>query len=127
MSDWIGLGIIALVVLCGLFGLARLSRPYDVTPGEFEKRAQQGPGLLSAGVMGLQKILEPAAKKAAEVQEDLRQGFYEEEEESGEPPDSGGEWGKAGLRTLADKSAKDVAAIALAGKDAQASGAKRYI
>lgn len=55
MNDWIGLGIIAFIVLCGLFALSQLSKPYDVTTEEFEKRAQEGPGLLGASLVGLQK------------------------------------------------------------------------
>ena len=90
MHDLVGLGIIALVVLCGLYGLSRLGKPYDVTPEEFEKRAQEGPGLISAGMIGLQKMLEPGAKKAIEAQQDLRRGRYNKEDGSGEPPQPGG-------------------------------------
>ena len=89
MSDWIGLVIIALIVLGAIFGLAQLSKPYNVTPEEFEKRARESPSWLSAGLSGLQKILDPAAGKAAEVQEDLKQGYYEGEQESGDKPESG--------------------------------------
>jgi hypothetical protein len=89
MSDWIGLGIIALLVLCGLFGLSQLSKPYDVTTEEFERRAQEGPGLLGAGLVSLQKALDPSKEKAAEVLEDLKQGRYDGEQESGDPPEAG--------------------------------------
>ena len=89
MSDWIGLGIIAFLVLCGLFGLSRLSKPYDVTTEEFERRAQEGPGLLGAGLVGIQKALDPSMQKAVEVQEDLRQGRFDGEQESGDPPEAG--------------------------------------
>jgi hypothetical protein len=89
MSDWIGLGIIALIVLLGLFGLAQISKPYNVTPEEFEKRAQESPSWLSAGLSGLQKMLDPAAGKAAEVQEDFKQGYYDGEQESGDKPEAG--------------------------------------
>src|SRR4030095_709978 len=89
MSDLIGIGIIALVLLCGLFGLSRLAKPYDVTPEEFEKRAREAPSLMSAGMTGLQKILDPAAGKAMEVQEDFKQGFYDGEQESGDKPEAG--------------------------------------
>ena len=58
MSDWIGLAIIGFLVLCGLFGLARLSKPYDVSTEEFERRAQEGPGLLGAGTVGIQTALD---------------------------------------------------------------------
>jgi len=89
MSDWIGIGVIIFIVLVGLFGLSQLSKPYDVSVEEFEKRAQEGPSLMSAGLSGLQKFLDPAAQKAAEVQEDLRQGRYDKKDESGDPPEAG--------------------------------------
>ena len=89
MNDLIGLVIICFLILCGLFGLSRLSKPYDASVEEFEKRAQEGPGLLGAGVIGIQKFLDPAMQKAVEVQEDLRQGRYDGEQESGDPPLAG--------------------------------------
>ena len=64
MGDWIGLGIIILVVICGLVGLSHLGKPYDVTVEEYERRAHEAPGLLSAGLVGLQKALDPATEKA---------------------------------------------------------------
>jgi hypothetical protein len=89
MSDWWGLLIIGFLVLCGLFGLSRLSKPYNLSAEEFEKRAQEGPGLLGAGLIGIQKALDPAVEKAAAVQEDLKQGRYDGEQGSGEPPEAG--------------------------------------
>jgi len=89
MNDWIGLAVIGFVILCGLFGLSRLGKPYDITNEEFERRAQEGPGLLGASLAGLQKALDPAMAKAVEVQEDLKQGRYDGEQGSGEPPEAG--------------------------------------
>ena len=89
MSNWIGLGVILFLVACGLFALSRLGKPYDITVEEYERRAQEGPGLLGAGLISLQKALDPAAEKAAEVQEDLRQGRYDGEQGSGDPPEPG--------------------------------------
>src|SRR6185295_5283506 len=89
MNDWIGLGIIAFLVLCGLFGLSQLSKPYNVTTEEFEKRAQEGPGLLNASLVGLQKALDPSKERSVEVLEDLKQGRYNKEQGSGEPPEAG--------------------------------------
>ena len=89
MNDWIGLGIIAFLILCGLFGLLRLSKPYDVSVEEFEKRAKEGPGLLGAGLVGIQKALDPAMQKAVVAQEDLKRGRYNKEDESGDPPEAG--------------------------------------
>lgn len=91
MSDWIGLAVIAFIVLCGLFGLSQLTKPYDVSVDEFERRAQEGPGLLNASLVGLQKALDPSKEKAVEVVEDLKQGRYNGEQESGDPPEAGSE------------------------------------
>ena len=89
MNDWIGLSVIVVIILCGLFGLSRLSKPYDISTEEFERRAQEGPGLLGAGLVGIQKALDPAMEKAVQVQEDFRQGRYDGEQESGDPPEAG--------------------------------------
>ena len=94
MSDWIGLAAIGFLILCGLFGLSRLSKPYDISTEEFERRAQEGPGLLGAGLVGLQKALDPAMQKAVEAQEDLRDGRYNKEQESGDPPEAGADTDK---------------------------------
>ena len=89
MSDWLGLAVIAFIVLCGLLGLWGLSKPYDVSVEEFEKRAHENRGMMGAAMYGLQKFLDPGAEKAAEVQEDLKQGRYDGEQESGDPPEPG--------------------------------------
>ena len=89
MNDWIGLTIIGFLVLCGLAGLWGLSKPYNITTEEFERRAKEGPGLLGAGLVGIQKALDPAMQKAVEAQEDLKQGRYDGEQGSGEPPEAG--------------------------------------
>jgi len=89
MNDWIGLLIIGFLVVCGLFGLAKLSKPYEVTPEEFEKRAQEGPGLLGAGLIEIQKLLDPAVERATEVQQELKQGRYDGEQGSGDGPEAG--------------------------------------
>jgi len=89
MSDLIGLLVVGFLIFCGVFGLSRLSKPYDVSTEEFERRAQEGPGLLGAGLIGIQKLLDPAVEKAAVVQEDLKQGRYDGEQGSGEPPEPG--------------------------------------
>ena len=82
MKDFIGLGFILLLVFGGLYLLTRPAKPLTVE--EFEKRAHENPGMLSAGMMGLQKILDPATEKAAIVQEDFRQGYLDGEQESGD-------------------------------------------
>ena len=89
MNDIIGIAFIVLLVLGAVIGLLQLSKPYDVSNEEFEKRAHEAPSLISAGMSGLQKILDPAAGKAMEVQEDFKQGYYNGERESGDKPEPG--------------------------------------
>ena len=92
MSDWIGLAVIAFVVLLAAFALWRLSKPYDVSIEEFEKRAAEQPSLLSAGFVGLQKILDPATTKAVEAQEDFKEGRFDKKQAKGDGPEPGSDW-----------------------------------
>jgi hypothetical protein len=89
MSDWIGLAVIGFIVLCALFALWQLSKPYEVSVEEFEKRAHEAPSLLSAGFVGLQKILDPATTKAVIAQEDFKEGRFDAEQGKGDGPDAG--------------------------------------
>ncbi|HEY6232503.1 MAG TPA: hypothetical protein VIW64_14670 [Pyrinomonadaceae bacterium] len=91
MSDWIGLTIFGGVVLCGVAALWWLSRPYEVSVEEFEKRAAEAPSLLSAGFVGLQKILDPATTKAVIAQEDFKEGRFDAEQAKGDGDEAGGE------------------------------------
>ena len=89
MSDWIGLAVIGFLVLCGLIAWWRLSVPYEVSVEEFEKRAAEAPSLLSAGFVGLQKILDPATGKAVAAQEDFKQGRFDVEQAKGDGDEAG--------------------------------------
>ena len=81
MGDWIGLGLIVLVLVGAVVGLSRLSKTREpMSAEEFERRVQEGPGGLSASVIGLQKILDPGTERAVAAQQDLRAGFYNENE-----------------------------------------------
>jgi hypothetical protein len=89
-SDFIGLGVIALLIIGVLVLLSRISKPYDVkTEEEFEKRRKESAGMMVAGLKGLQGILDPAEKKAAIVQQDLQRGIYDDKEEADDPPEAG--------------------------------------
>jgi len=89
-SEWIGLGIIALVIIGGVLLLNQITKPYDVKDEEeFQKRKQMG--ARTAGVRGLEMILDPAAKKSVEVRQDLQRGIYDDEEEPDDPPEAGAE------------------------------------
>ena len=89
MSDWIGLAIIGGIVLGAVVALWRLSRPYEISVEEFEKRAAEAPSLLSAGFVGLQKILDPATAKAVAAQEDFKDGRYDSKQAKGDGDEAG--------------------------------------
>jgi hypothetical protein len=89
-NDWIGLGVIALVIVGALLVLNQITKPYDVKDEEeFQRRRREGGR--ATGLMGLQQILDPAAKKSVEVVQDLRRGIYDDEEEPDDPPEAGAE------------------------------------
>ena len=89
-GDWIGIAVIAIIIVGGLVLLNRISKPYDVTTEEeFEKRRKESAGMMVAGLKGLQQILDPAEKKAAIVQQDLQRGLYDDQEEADDPPEAG--------------------------------------
>jgi hypothetical protein len=89
-NDWIGLGIIALVILGGLVLLNHITKPYDVKDEEeFQRRRREGGR--ATGLMGLQGILDPAAKKSIEVRQDVSRGIYDDKEEPDDPPEAGAE------------------------------------
>jgi hypothetical protein len=89
MSDWIGLAIIGGIVLSAVVALWWLSRPYEISVEEFEKRAAEAPSLLSAGFVGLQKILDPATSKAVAAQEDFKEGRFDSKQAKGDGDESG--------------------------------------
>ena len=91
MGDWIGLAVIGFIVLTAVLFLWWLARPYNVSVEEFEKRAAEAPSLLSAGFVGLQKILDPATAKAVEAQEDFKQGRYDKKQAKGDGDKEGQE------------------------------------
>ena len=99
MGDWIGLGIIVLVVVGALVGLSYLGRkPKPLTAEEYEKRVAEAKGITRGvavvGLSALDKFVNPNAVKAVEVQQDLKAGYYDDQEKEGE----GDEPGAAGKR-----------------------------
>ncbi len=89
MGDWTGLAIIGFLVICALFGLWQLTKPYEISVEEFEKRAHEAPGMLSAGFTAIQKILDPATTKAIVAQEDFKQGRFDAEQGKGDGDEAG--------------------------------------
>ena len=108
MGDWIGLGIIVLVLAGSLWGLSHLGKTREpMSEEEFERRAAEARGTMSAGAAGLmyalQKLMNPKAAEAVEVQKDVQAGFYNAEYgESGE----GGEGEDEGERAEDDPPAR---------------------
>ena len=65
-SDWIGIGVIVLLIIAALFGLSQISKPYDVKDEEeFQKRRKESAGMMVAGLKGLQAILDPGRKESS--------------------------------------------------------------
>jgi hypothetical protein len=88
MNDWIGLGIIILVIGGGLYALMRANEPRPLTEEEFQRRAHESRGLAGAGFSALQQILDPATERAEAVIQDMRQGYLDGEQESGDGNDT---------------------------------------
>ena len=89
MNDWIGLGVIVLIVVGGFYALVRANDPRPpLTEEEFERRAAESRGMLGASINALDKIINPATERAEAVQQDFRQGFYDGEQESGDGNDT---------------------------------------
>jgi hypothetical protein len=94
MGDWIGLGIIVLVIVGALVGMSYLGKPArPLTEEEYERRVSESRGFMSAGVMAslyaLQKLFNPKAVEAIEVQRDLKAGYYNDEEKDAGPDEAG--------------------------------------
>lgn len=87
MGDWIGLGIIVFVLAGGFWGLSHLGRTRERISGEeFERRVQDARGTTggAAVLYALQKLMNPKAAEAIEVQKDLKAGHYDDRQETGE-------------------------------------------
>ena len=83
MSDWIGSGVILLVVIGAMVGLKALSKPRTRTAEEFERNAAENTTMLGAGLNALQELLNPEAAKAKEVQIQMKEGRYMKKKREG--------------------------------------------
>ena len=106
MGDWIGLGVILLVAAGALYGLSHLGKPAKpLTKEEYERRVREGRGTMSAGAFAgmnaLQKLVNPKAAEAVEVQKDLKAGYYNDEEREGEGDEPG--QNKKGLKPTGEE------------------------
>ena len=89
MGDWVGLGVFVLVVVGALVGLSYLGKkPKPLTEEEYEQRVAEAKGTTRAaalaGMNALNRMVNPKAVEAVEVQKDLQAGYYDDREEEGE-------------------------------------------
>jgi hypothetical protein len=89
MGDWLGLIFIVGLLVGALVGLSYLGRPPKrLTEDEFERRVKEAQSAgLPAALHAVQKLMDPQAAKAVEVQKDLRAGFYDDKEEADDDDD----------------------------------------
>lgn len=80
-----------LVLLWGAYGLHRISRPAALTEQEYEERLRKGSGIargaMNAGFYAIQQWLHPKAAEAVAIQKDLRAGYYDSQQTSGDDLD----------------------------------------
>jgi len=94
MGDWIGLAFLVLLVVGAAVGLSHLGRaPKRLTEEEYEKKVAEARGTtnsaVAAAMYALQKLMNPKAAEAVEVQRDLKAGFYNDEEKDAGPDEAG--------------------------------------
>ena len=93
MGDWIGLIFFVLLVVGAVVGLSHLGRaPKKLSEQEYEQRVAESRGTTraaAAGLHALQKLMNPKAAEAVEVQKDLKAGFYNDEEKDAGPDEAG--------------------------------------
>ncbi len=83
MADYLGLLFFILLILGVFAGLKILAKPKTRTEAEFERNAAESVSGLGASMNALQKVLDPAAAKAKEVQTQLKEGRYNKKKREG--------------------------------------------
>ncbi len=76
MSDWIGVIFLILLVAGAWCGLRALGKPRRLSEREFEQNISVGKSLVNAGIMELDKFINPQAAKSIEVVRELKNGKY---------------------------------------------------
>jgi len=84
MQDWIGLGIIVLLIVGAVVGLKALSRPRKTTAEEFERSAAENSTMLGAMSNALQEIVDPGFARARAVQTEMKDGRYQKKKDEGD-------------------------------------------
>jgi hypothetical protein len=87
-NDIIGLSIILLVVLGACYGLHRITKPVEYTKEEYEKRLKKSSGIagsaMNAMLYPFQEWWNPKAVESIHVIKDMRQGYYDAQQDSGD-------------------------------------------
>ncbi|MGI9107078.1 MAG: hypothetical protein ACR2G4_12615 [Pyrinomonadaceae bacterium] len=105
MNDWIGLGVIIVVILGGLFAAAHLGKPaQEITQEEFERRVREGAST-RAGMFALQQLLHPKAAKSIEVQQDLKHSYYNKKKIPGDGDEAAPDKGHSSLSDIGERNA----------------------
>ena len=83
MSDWIGLGFFALLIIGAFIGLRQLAKPQTRTAEEFERNAAENTTMLGASMNALQELMNPEAAKSKEVITQMKDGRYQKKKREG--------------------------------------------
>jgi hypothetical protein len=88
LNDLFGLAVIALIILCGIYGLYRITKPVDYSQAAYERRLKKGSGIargtMNAMMYAMQELLHPKAVQAIHVERDLKAGYYDVQQETGD-------------------------------------------
>jgi hypothetical protein len=86
--DLIGLSVIIIVLLCGLYGLHRISTPIRYTKEEYEERLRKGSGIargaMNAMMYPFEELLHPKIVESIHVMKDMKAGYYDVQQENGD-------------------------------------------
>jgi hypothetical protein len=83
MSDWIGLGFIAVLTLGAVVGLRLLANPKPRTAEDFERSAAENTTMRGALLNALHEVTDPAAGRAKEVRMQMKDGTYRKKKREG--------------------------------------------
>ncbi len=83
MGDWIGLFLLVLLAAGAYFGLRALANPKPRTSDDFERGAAENTTMLGASMNALNEIMNPAAAKAKETIQQLKDGRYQKKKREG--------------------------------------------
>ena len=88
VHDLFGLSIIVLIILCGFYGLYRITKPVDYSQEAYERRLKKGSGIargtMNAMMYAMQELMHPKAVQAVHVERDMKAGYYDVQQETGD-------------------------------------------